>query len=167
MWERCFKSRAEIGGEEASSVRDLFRVHDCPEFSPYRPSYSPRGLQDYLMLQEIREHEDRRDKAQRDWQIQRDREQRDWQKGIEDDNREDRRKLRVGTFRLGVATLLVVISSVVVTTLAATGVLRPSDPPPPPSAPYATILPIFGAGLAGDDGRESTRQAPPEGNHPH
>ena len=74
MWEHCFKSRAEIGGKGLSAPQDVFRFHDCPEFTQYKPSYSPRGLQDYLMLKEIREREDQRDKDQRDWQKSQNRE---------------------------------------------------------------------------------------------
>ena len=127
VWERCFKSRAEIGGKGSLPPRAVFRFHDCSEFSQYKPSFSPRGLQDYLMLQEIREQEERRFKAQRDWQLERDREQLDWQrdetniqrkweKNIDDRNRRDR-------WILGVLTLLAIAASAVVSSLAAVGVI--------------------------------------------
>lgn len=118
VWERCFKSRAEIGGKGSLPPRDVFRFHDCSEFSQYKPSFSPRGLQDYLMLQEIREQEERRFKAQRDWQGEESNKQRKFEKEINDRNRLDR-------LILGGLTLLVIVASVVVAVLAATGFWSP------------------------------------------
>ena len=130
----CFKGRQELErGPGLLRSAEVFREHECPEFVRYRPGYRPDGLQELLMMEELRRIEAARDEARLAWQKEEERERRDWQKDIEDGHRFDRRLI-------GGATLLVLIASVVVTALAAAGAFGPPDPPPP-SSPPAIILP--------------------------
>ena len=135
----CFKGRIEFQRIDnfLLDTADVLREHDCPEFVSYEPGYSPDGLQELLMREELRRIEAARDEYRLAWQKEEERERRDWQKDIEDGHRFDRRLI-------GGATLLVLIASVVVTALAATGGLRPSYPSPPssPSAGFVVSLPF-------------------------
>ena len=123
----CFKGLVSFPPKDDTKVAALSVERDCVSYSKHRAGLLPRGLQEFLMLEEIREREDRRNKAQRDWQLERDRLQLDWQRDETNIQRNFEKTIDRGNRRdrwiLGVLTLLAIAASAVVSSLAAVGVI--------------------------------------------